>query len=177
MNQEIIEQEGGLCLRKMTLEDSPLIVEWRNQDWVREHYIYRERFTLEGQEAYYHSKVETGEVMQFMVCETEQGMRPVGCTVLNDFDWGRGSAEYGMFLGEGDATGRGYSAKMVKMTLRHCFYELGLSRVVCRIFTDNIPSIRGCERGGFRIVETLKDVACSDGTVKDMYLLEARKEG
>ena len=178
MNQEIIGQEDRLCLRQMTLEDSPLIVRWRNQDWVREHYIYRGLFTLEGQEAYYHSKVETGEVMQFIVCETANGMRPVGCTVLNDIDREKGCAEYGMFLGEADAAGRGYSAKMVRMTLRYCFSVLGLSRVVCRIFTDNLPSIRGCERGGFRIAEKLPDVVCSDGTVKDMYLLEAcREEG
>ena len=170
MENEILKGDR-LYLRKMTLDDSALIVAWRNQDWVRKNYIYREQFTLDGQKAYFHNKIETGEVVQFIVCELEND-RPVGCTILNDFDYGNGHAEYGMFLGERTAAGKGYSSEMVRLTLHYAFADLRLKRVVCRIFTDNIPSIKGCERGGFRIADTMPDVECSDGTVKDMYLLE-----
>lgn len=169
---EIVMSGGKLYLKKLSLADSALIVKWRNQDWVRKNYLYREDFTLEGQQAYYHSKIETGETVQFIVYETDTD-RPVGCTVLNEFDDGDLSAEYGMFLGEADAAGRGYSPEMVKMTLAYAFGELGRKRVYCRIFTDNLPSIRGCERGGFKITATIKDCECTDGSRKDMYLLEA----
>lgn len=169
-----VRQTQRLGLRKMTLADSPLIVRWRNQDWVREHYIYREQFTLEGQESYYHSKIETGLVTQFIVCELD-GDRPIGCTVLNDYEGHDGHGEYGMFLGEVDAAGHGYSAEMVRMTLDYGFQELGLTEIIARIFTDNMPSIKGCNRGGMQNAEILKNVACSDGTVKDMQIVCARK--
>ncbi len=169
-----IAEGPRLVLRKMTIDDSEMIVRWRNQDWVRQNYIYRELFTLEGQMQYFRSRVETGEVVQLIACEKEPCLRPVGCTVLNDFHGGHG--EYGMFLGEKDAAGRGYSSEMVRLTLGYGFDTLGLDEIVCRIFTDNTASVRGCERGGFAVAETLKDVRCSDGTVKDMYLLRAEKD-
>lgn len=177
-NNEIREKYSSerLYLRRMTIEDSSLIVDWRNQEWVRKNYLYREDFTLEGQQKYFHNKIETGEAIQFIVCEKETG-RPVGCTVLNEFDFENGSAEYGMFLGEADAAGRGYSPEMVRLTLAYAFEELGMKRVYCRIFTDNLPSVRGCERGGFQIAETIPQAECSDGTRKDMYLLEAFRPG
>lgn len=164
-----------LGIRPMTLEDSALIVKWRNQDWVREHYIYREQFTLEGQEAYYHNMVETGRVTQFIVCERETD-RPIGCTVLNDYEAHDGHAEYGMFLGEADAAGKGYSPEMIRMTFDYGFHELALTEIMSRIFTDNIPSIKGCLRAGMQRAEILKDVECSDGTVKDMQIVRATKE-
>lgn len=172
---EYIRQTARLGLRRMTIDDSPLIVQWRNQDWVREHYIYRELFTIEGQEAYYHSKIETGLVTQFIVCELDTG-RPIGCTILNDYDRHDGHGEYGMFLGVRDVAGKGYSGEMVRMTLDYGFRELGLNEIMSRIFTDNIPSIKGCNRGGMHSEEILKDVECSDGTIKDMQIVRARKE-
>lgn len=170
-----IRQTERLGLRKMTIEDSALIVRWRNQDWVREHYIYRERFTIEGQEAYYHSQIETGRVTQFIVCELD-GDRPIGCTVLNDYDNNEGRGEYGMFLGEADAVGKGYSPEMIRMTFDYAFHELGLTEIMSRIFIDNIPSIKGCLRAGLQCAEILRDVECSDGTTKDMQIVRATKE-
>lgn len=169
-----VETSPRLNLRLMTEEDSRRIVDWRNEPRVMQNYIYRKPFTLEGQLQYFREKIATGEVIQF-IAEEPSG-RPVGCTVLNDFCVKEGHGEYGMFIGEPDAAGKGYSPLMVKMTLDFAYDVLGLSRIVCRIFTDNVPSWKGCERGGFRIAGTLPDVECTDGTRKDMYLLEARKE-
>lgn len=172
---EYIRQTDRLGIRRMTIEDSALIVKWRNQDWVRVHYIYRETFTLEGQEAYYHSQIETGRVTQFIVCELGTD-RPIGCTILNDYEQRDGHGEYGMFLGEADAAGKGYSAEMVRMTLDYGFRELGLTEIMSRIFTDNLPSIRGCIRAGMQRAEFLPAVECSDGTIKDMQIVRAMKE-
>ena len=202
---EYIAEGKRLRLRRMTIDDSEMIVRWRNQEWVRRNYVYRREFTLEGQIAYYHTQIETGKVVQLIACEKENNNRPVGCTVLNEFcdlrpDQMQQSeedeenhtaissleknaagglirhAEYGMFLGEHDAAGKGYSSEMVYLTLQYAFTQLGRDEVVCRIFTDNVPSIKGCERGGFRIAETIPDVECTDGTVKDMYLLRACRD-
>lgn len=171
---EYIRTTDQLGLRRMTIEDSPLIVRWRNQDWVREHYIYRETFTLEGQEAYYHSKVETGIVTQFIVCELDSD-RPVGCTVFNDYEDGvRG--EFGMFIGERDALGKGYSYDMIRLSLDYGFHEMGLSEVIGRVFVDNIPSLAGSARAGLLPAELLPGVVCSDGSVKDMRIVRALKD-
>lgn len=169
-----IRQNNRIGIRLLTLADSALIVQWRNQEWVRQNYIYRETFTLEGQESYYHSKIETGLVTQFIVCELATG-RPIGCTVLNDYEDGV-HGEYGMFLGEQDAVGHGYSPEMVRLTLDYAFTELGLSEVHSRIMADNGASIAGCARGGMHAYATDPGVVCSDGKARDMVLVGATRE-
>ena len=169
MNEPFLSEDGVLAMRPLTLEDSPLIVSWRNNPRVRCRYVYREPFTLEGQERYFHAKVETGKVAQFIFCEKETG-RPIGCSVLDNLRPGE-SAEYGNWIGEDDAVGKGYNARIVRLTAAYAFRELGLEYIVCRIFADNPASIKGCERGGFRIIDRLPDVECSDGTRADMVLM------
>ena len=168
-----IASDGVIALRPLTLEDSQLIVDWRNNPRVRSRYVNREPFTLEGQERYYHSRVATGEVVQFVVCESAGG-RPIGCSVLDDIH--PRYAEFGSWIGEDDAIGKGYNAHIVRLTCRWAFRELGVDDIVCRIFTDNPASWRGCERGGFRIVGILPQVECSDGTKKDMYFLRMQEK-
>ena len=160
-----------IYLRPMTMEDSPLIVKWRNLERVRRNYIYREDFTLESQKAYYHNRIETGKTVQFMVCEKDTD-EPVGCMVLNDIDAETKTCEIGLFLGEERAVGQGYSAEMVPLTVQYGFRELGMKRIIARAFTDNSASVKGLQKGGLRITGILKDVQCSDGTVKDMYAME-----
>ena len=54
MDGQYIASDRNLKMRALTLEDSQLIVDWRNNPRVRCRYIYREPFTLEGQERYFH---------------------------------------------------------------------------------------------------------------------------
>ncbi|MGN1022550.1 MAG: GNAT family N-acetyltransferase [Lachnospiraceae bacterium] len=166
--------EKRITLRPLEAGDSELIVTWRNQDWVRCHYIYREDFTLEGQLSYFHRRVETGEVAQYLVLAADTG-QPIGCTVLSELDREKGTAEFGMFLGERSALGKGYSSQMAEETLALAFTELGLQTICCRIFADNIPSVKGCLRAGFVKDHVIPGVQCTDGTVGDMYYLVARK--
>lgn len=169
-----IRDNGIIGIRPMTYEDSALIVKWRNQDWVRNNYIYRETFTLEGQQAYYRSKVETGQVVQFIVC-TLADDRPIGCTVFSDVEPGV-TAEFGMFLGERDAVGHGYSPEMVRMSLDYGFREMGLQEVHSRVMFENVASLTGADRGGLHMYATDRNVTCSDGSVHDFYLIRTTKE-
>lgn len=52
-------------------------------------------------------KVAAGEVVQFILCETA-GDRPVGSVYFRDIDTENKKAEYGIFIGEEDAAGKGY---------------------------------------------------------------------
>ena len=58
MDGQYIASDGKLKMRALTFEDSQLIVDWRNNPRVRSRYIYREPFTLEGQEEPYLKRYE-----------------------------------------------------------------------------------------------------------------------
>ena len=95
----------SVYLRPMTLEDSEQVVGWRNKEFVRKNFIYQKLFTVEGQREWYLTQVKTGNVAQFIVCL--RGGREVGSTYLRDIDREKGTAEYGIFLGEKDILGQG----------------------------------------------------------------------
>ena len=161
-----------IALRPMEYEDCEAIVRWRNNERVREHYVYRERFTLEGQRRYFHDKVEKGLVWQYMICERARENRPIGCMVFTDWEPDKNQIEYGLFIGEDDAAGKGYGTEAIRLGMTHAFRRFGVGKVVCRIFTDNLPSLASNEKAGYRRAELLRGVACSDGEKKDMWLLE-----
>ena len=91
----------------MTYDDTDLIVSWRNTDSVRKNFIYQALFTRESHENWIRTKVETGDVVQMIICETGSD-RPVGSVYVRDVDLTHHKAEYGIFIGEADARGKGY---------------------------------------------------------------------
>ena len=92
-------------LRQMTVEDTEKIVAWRNKEFVRRNFIYQELFTKEGHLTWIREQVETGHVVQFVICLSDG--RQIGSVYLRDIDREAGTAEYGIFIGEEDALGRG----------------------------------------------------------------------
>ena len=74
-----------IYLRPITMEDTDRIVSWRNQDRVRHNFIYQKLFTKESHENWMHTQVETGHVVQFIICEKNND-RPVGSVYFRDID-------------------------------------------------------------------------------------------
>ena len=84
--------KAGIFLRKMTVDDTDLIVSWRNSESVRKRFIYRGEFTREGHLSWIKNMVETGKVIQMMICDLETG-QPLGSVYLRDVDRGHSKAE------------------------------------------------------------------------------------
>lgn len=164
-----------LVLRPMGYEDTDRIVKWRNHERVRDNFIYRKRFTPESHCHWIKTMIDTGKVVQFIICEKDD-MRPVGSVYFRDIDREKKEAEYGIFLGEDDAVGKGYGTETAKLAVEYAFSEMGLSRLVLRVFTDNEAAVKSYERAGFVTETILKDVECSDGERKDMFFMSKEKE-
>ena len=83
----------------MTHEDTDRIVAWRNSDAVRKNFIYQELFTRRSHEHWIRTHVETGDVVQMIICDLE-GDKPLGSVYIRDIDRHHNKAEYGIFIGE-----------------------------------------------------------------------------
>lgn len=165
-------REPGMAvyLRPMTCEDTDRIVAWRNQEAVRRNFIYQELFTRESHEHWIHTMVETGRVVQMIICETE-GNRPVGSVYLRDIDRQHKKAEYGIFIGGEDARGKGYGTMAARLMIRYAFEELGLHRLFLRALADNGQAIRSYEKAGFEREACLREDVCIDGHYRDIVLM------
>lgn len=164
------DRRAGIYLRLMTGEDTDRIVAWRNTQAVRSRFVYRAAFTREGHEAWIRNMVETGKVVQMIICELGTD-RPLGSVYIRDIDRTHNKAEYGIFIGEEDARDRGIGTAAARLMLRYAFREEGLHKVFLRVFADNLRAIRSYEKVGFRREAYLREDVCIDGEYQDMIFM------
>ena len=169
------DNESAVYLRPMTYDDTENIVRWRNSDAVRQNFIYQALFTKESHENWIKTKVETGQVVQMIICLKESD-QPVGSVYLRDIDPHHKKAEYGIFIGEESARGKGVGTAAAKLMLEYGFEELGLHKIFLRVYAENLQAIRSYEKAGFVREAYLKEDVCIDGDFRDMVLMAAFNE-
>lgn len=166
------DKNAGIYLRLMTYEDTDMIVKWRNTPDVRDRFIYRQPFTREGHISWIKNKIETGQVVQFVICNMADH-KPLGSVYVRDIDMEHKKGEYGIFIGEADARGRGVGTAAAGLMLKYCFEELKLHRVYLRALADNTAAIRSYEKAGFKREGLLVDDVCIDGSYLDIVWMAA----
>lgn len=162
-------------IRPITYDDTELMVKWRNQDNVRRYFIYREQFTSEIHENWMKTKVETGEVVQFIICDNNSD-EPIGCTYLRDIDQQEKSAEYGVLIGEASYRGNGIGKQALAITLGYAFHEMNMKRINARVISTNGPSLYSFLHSGFEICEETKQSTIPDGEEVPVTMLMITRE-
>lgn len=170
--RKMTDLSAGIYLRPMTGDDTDLIVKWRNSDAVRLNFIYQEPFTREGHESWIRNMVETGKVVQMIICETKDDT-PLGSVYIRDIDRRHNKAEYGIFIGEESARGRGIGTAAASLMLEYCFREEKLHRVYLRAFASNARAIRSYEKAGFVREGLLREDVCIEGEYRDIVWMAA----
>lgn len=149
-----------IMIRPIEEEDTDLIIQWRNKDFVRQNFIYQNDFTKEEHMSWYKNKVLTQEVYQFIIINKELD-RPVGSIYLRDIDLINKKAEYGIFIGEEDSLGKGYGTEAGNLILKFAFETLKLHKVFLRVFNSNKGAVKSYQHIGFK----------EDGVFRDDVLL------
>lgn len=156
-----------IYLRPINIEDTENVVRWRNSEHVRKYFIYQADFTVESHVRWMKEKVETGEVAQFIIVESDS-QRDIGSVFLRDIDWVHNKAEYGIFIGEESAKGKGYGSLAAKKILEYAFDNLKLHRIYLRVLADNQRAIASYKKAGFVQEGVLKDDVLIRGEYKDV---------
>ena len=169
-NEEKIDL-GPVYFRPITLEDTDRIISWRNSDRVRKNFIDQRPFTRQGHLNWMETRVAAGEVVQFILCETGTD-RPVGSVYIRDIDRKNEKGEYGIFIGEADAAGKGYGTLAAKGAIAFARDTLKLHKLSLRVFADNTAAVRSYEKAGFRQEALLRDeIRNADGSRRDLILM------
>lgn len=159
-----------ICLRPITMEDTQRIVAWRNEERVRRNFIYQTPFTKEGHENWMRTKVASGEVVQFIICEKGNG-RPVGSVYFRDIDPLNKKAEYGIFIGEADSAGKGIGTEAARLAVAYARDQLKLHKLMLRVFADNVAAVKSYQNAGFVQEAYLKDEFLQNGQYRDLLFM------
>lgn len=142
---------ADITLRPLTLADTSNIVRWRNQPEVYKNLYSQELITEEQHIGYFHKYVETGLIRQYIIVADIEGVPiDIGTVFLKGIDHVSRKAEYGLFIGESCARGKGFACLIASAALNVAFGELGLNRVYLTVFSENAPAIRSYEKAGFK---------------------------
>ncbi len=159
-----------LSLRPITDADTDDIVRWRNDPSVRQYFLFRETFTPEMHREWLKNKVEAGKVIQYMIVERESG-RSVGSVYYRDVDPANESAEYGIFIGEPWARGRGFGTETARLFTRFGLDVLRLHRISLKVLGGNRIAQRSYEKAGFHTEGVFRDYAKLDGAYSDVVFM------
>ncbi len=141
-------ESRNLKYRPITLEDTDMVLKWRNSDFVRNRFIYRSVISREEHVSWFNNRVVPGEVIQFIIIEKSSDM-PIGSVYLRDVDREAKQAEYGIFIGEESARGKGYGSETASCIVGYCFETLGFNKLMLRVLEGNEAAIRSYEHAGF----------------------------
>ena len=170
-NTEFIRIDDKLLVRPITIEDTDMMVEWRNKPEVINNFLVRDPFTREGHLKWMETRVAAGLVRQFIILEDngDDVKRPIGSVYIRDIDMETLTAEYGVFIGELDALGHGYGNEVVKWAVGYA-RDMGLKTFTLRVLADNIPAYKSYLNAGFREVD--REEAYIDG--RDLVHMEIK---
>jgi len=90
---------------------------------------------------------------------------------LRDIDRDHKKAEYGIFIGEREAMGRGYGSQAAELMIRYSFEKLGLHKLMLRVLAGNDRARKSYERAGFVQEAYLRDEVYLAGRYRDVILM------
>lgn len=166
LESELRIQGKQIYLRPITIEDTDIVVRWRNDPRVVQNFIYRKPISKEEHLNWYHNKVSVGKVLQFIICDKTTD-KPLGSGYLQNIEEDK-KAEYGIFLGETDAFGRGIGSETAKLIVDYSFQKLKLHKLCSRVLANNEPSKRMLLSVGYSQEGYLKDELFIDGKYEDL---------
>ena len=100
----------------------------------------------------------------------EEGI-PVGSVYIRDIDRNHNKAEYGIFIGEESARGKGIGSQTAVLMIQYCFEQLKLHRLFLRVFAENKQAICSYEKAGFVQEAYLKDDVRIQGEYRDIVYM------
>lgn len=154
-------------LRPITMEDTANIIFWRNQLFVRQNFIYQKPFTVESHHQWFHTMIETGKAIQFIVVRKDT-QTDIGSVYFHNINEEHHNAEFGIFLGDFGSLHQGYGTEACRLACGYGFEVMGWHKIFLRVLATNMSAIRSYEKAGFSTEAFLKDEVFSQGEYRDI---------
>lgn len=166
----------NIFLRPITLQDSDLIIKWRNAPDVLSHCMTKSPITLESHLTFYHNNILTGKYKQFIVERVEEGCGlvtyPIATVYLKDLDYGNKRCELCVFTSNDKEWIYESQRIAIKMLIDKAFVEFCMHKVYTYAFYKYADEVELLKSAGFSVETILKDEAMNEnGEYEDIVRL------
>jgi RimJ/RimL family protein N-acetyltransferase len=163
-------------LRALELDDSTVIVKWRNDRKITDPL---------GGNTFYVSGLREAEWVKNQILDDRRNVRLaicvssgqlIGIVSLTQIDHLNQCAEFSIMIGEKTYWGKGFGRQATDMCLKHAFEELNLYRVYLSVRSDNETALAMYLKSGFVEEGTFRKSVFKNGERIDMKIMSILKE-
>ena len=155
-------------LRDLNEHDADRLFQWRREPEVARWMCDQAADTAEGHQRWFEGFLTSPDKRGWII--TRNGT-PAGFLALTGLKGCHRRAEWGWYIGDADARGRGVGRAAQALGLDKAFDELGLEKVWAEVLADNDVALRAQAAAGFRREGYLRRHALKDGQFQDVVLL------
>jgi RimJ/RimL family protein N-acetyltransferase len=150
MEQPIVNIIGErVALGPRRRDHIPLHQRWANDFAIARNLGPFGPVTIERETAHYERIATADDYLSFTIYE-RASWRPVGSTELMHVEYRNGCADFGIFIGEAEARGKGYGTETTRLMLDYAFVALGLRNVALTVAEWNVAGQQAYAKAGFR---------------------------
>lgn len=125
------------------------IVKWRNALHVRRMLFSQETLTPSIHSKWLENFVLTKKCYQFIIIDNDQNI-PIGTVFLKNFKAAQKNAEFGIFIGETQALGKGFGRAATQLVISYGFASLQLRNIWLAVLRENTSAIKTYCSVGFK---------------------------
>lgn len=162
-----------LNYRTMDLNDTDTVVNLRNANHVRNNYIYQKPITREDHINYFHTQIETGHIIQYVIMIPDT-KKVIGCVFLKNVDFEIRTAEYGVFIGDSKELGKGYGTDALNQMINIAFNVLKLNSLTLQVLSYNKIAIKTYLNAGFVEKDRIVDENIESGIIREVIIMEMK---
>lgn len=155
-------------LRDLVADDSERLFAWRLQAEVNRWMSDQPAATPEAHRVGFKAFLADPDRRGWIISREGQ---PVGFLSLTGLTNCNRRAEWGWYIADADARGRGVGRAAEALGLDKAFDGLGLEKVSAEVFADNEAALKAQAAAGFRREGYLRRHALKDGQFRDVVLL------
>lgn len=152
-----------IYLRPVKISDGACIVKWRNSGNVKNHCFDKSEVTLESNEQFYKSYIETGKYKQFIVERVDEDFGtfsyPISTIYLKNIDRENHRCELCIFTSDDQEWNTESQTIAIKQMLEKAFNEYGMNKVYTYVFKENKDEVELLVNSGFHEEAILSEEA------------------
>lgn len=166
----MILELNNIRLRKILYSDTNLIVKWRNSPGVLKNLYFQNKITRDEHLSWMKNFVDKEKCLQFII-EDMDLERAIGTVFIKNIDNINSKGEFGIFIGESFARGKGNGLKATKLIILYAFDQLNLNKIYLTVFKKNIAGIKSYRNSGFEVEGYLREEIKVDGEFEDIVFM------